>query len=90
MLCERFFTSSKIGDKDFNCKRCGRTVCKDCSSEKKLISQDAKHEERVCDLCDTVMSNYQLISDTDLKYDLNCDRIDLMDHFYNQLAFRKI
>ena len=82
MLCLRAFSNHLAFDKDFNCKRCARTVCKDCSSLKRLISSDAKKEERVCDLCETVMSNYSLISELDLKYDLACDRIDLMDHFY--------
>ena len=32
-----------IGDRDFSCKRCGLSVCAQCSSRKRYLSQEANN-----------------------------------------------
>jgi hypothetical protein len=36
MLCERSF--GRGFDKEYHCKRCARSVCKDCSASKKVVA----------------------------------------------------
>ena len=41
-----------------NCKRCGVAVCDSCSRSKRRLSKLDKDKLRVCDDCDTLLSNY--------------------------------
>lgn len=63
-LCNTSFSgkmSSILVSKDkkkHNCKRCGVSVCTLCSSSpKRRLSKIDKKKYRVCDECDTLMSN---------------------------------
>lgn len=61
MLCSHKFGSVfMIGSEAENCSRCGKAVCDPCSSQKRRLSKLEKKKYRVCDLCDTVLSNYNL------------------------------
>lgn len=54
MLCQ-----SKFGFLGaHNCKRCGIAVCDGCSRSKRRLSKLDKDKLRVCDDCDTLLSNY--------------------------------
>lgn len=54
MLCQ-----SKFGFMGtYNCKRCGVAVCDPCSKSKRRLSKLDKDKLRVCDDCDTLLSNY--------------------------------
>jgi hypothetical protein len=60
-LCQTAFSSKMGFNKDRqkkHCKRCGAAVCGLCSaSPKRRLSKIDKQKYRVCDECDTLMSN---------------------------------
>eukprot|EP00347_Sterkiella_histriomuscorum_P005670 403355710 len=43
--------------KRHHCRKCGTTVCSLCSQQKRRLSKVDKKKYRVCDVCDTLMSN---------------------------------
>ncbi len=61
-LCERHLGRiSKLGagpcTKRHHCRKCGSTVCSLCSNQKRRLCKVDKKKYRVCDVCDTLMSN---------------------------------
>mmetsp|Transcript_52014 Transcript_52014/g.71389 ORF Transcript_52014/g.71389 Transcript_52014/m.71389 type:complete len:99 (-) Transcript_52014:615-911(-) len=57
MLCLLVFKTLSFTMKK-NCKRCGKMVCDSCSQAKRRLSKLEKKKQRVCDECDTLLSNY--------------------------------
>jgi hypothetical protein len=55
MLCPQKFA---IFSPQHNCKKCGKSICGDCSKNKRRLSKMDKNKFRVCDECDTLLSNY--------------------------------
>ena len=55
MLCPQKFA---IFSPQHNCKKCGKSICGDCSKNKRRLSKMDKSKFRVCDECDTLLSNY--------------------------------
>ena len=41
-----------------HCRKCGKQVCDACSKNKRRLSRLEKTKYKVCDECDTLMSNY--------------------------------
>ena len=39
------------------CRKCGRSVCQACSTKSRRLCAQEKQKFKVCDLCDTVLSN---------------------------------
>ena len=56
MLCSTKF--STFLNSQHNCKKCGKAVCDACSRSKRRLSRLDKDKFRVCDECDTLLSNY--------------------------------
>ena len=47
----------------FHCKKCARNVCQKCSNNRRPLSKQDQKEgivNRVCDRCDTELSNAQI------------------------------
>ena len=60
MLCSEAYGHFKMLSKK-NCRRCGKSVCENCSKSQRRLSQLDKKQHRVCDECDALMSNHQLL-----------------------------
>lgn len=44
-----------------HCRRCGKSVCQKCSMTKRYLSKsDKKTLYRICDFCDTKLSNFKV------------------------------
>jgi hypothetical protein len=43
-----------------HCRRCFKSVCDKCSNNKRRIYRNSEKEYRVCDFCDTQISNFRL------------------------------
>ena len=57
-LCNRKYGLLVLSE--HHCKRCGRSVCADCSESKRVLSKQDEKFYRVCDSCDTKMQNFKL------------------------------
>jgi len=61
MLCSKLYNVSMLfGTDKQNCSRCGKSVCDNCSQAKVRLSKLEKKKHRVCDFCDSVLSNFKL------------------------------
>ncbi|CDW79685.1 and ph domain-containing protein 6 [Stylonychia lemnae] len=60
-LCEkplsRITLAGTSTQKRHHCRKCGTSVCNLCSQQKRRLSKVDKKKFRVCDVCDTLMSN---------------------------------
>lgn len=56
MLCSQKFAF--LSASQHNCKKCGKSICDACSKSKRRLSKLDKAKLRVCDECDTLLSNY--------------------------------
>lgn len=56
MLCAQKFAF--LSASQHNCKKCGKSICDACSKSKRRLSKLEKTKFRVCDECDTLLSNY--------------------------------
>ena len=51
----------KLTNRRHHCRLCGKSVCDKCSLNKRYLSKsDKKTYHRVCDFCDTKLSNYKV------------------------------
>jgi hypothetical protein len=57
-LCERNF--NKISLPRHHCRKCNKSVCNQCSNNKRKLSKQNDQLLRVCDFCDTQLSNFKL------------------------------
>jgi len=58
-LCDRTFAKLK-GINRHHCRKCNKSVCQQCSNNKRKLSKQDETLFRVCDFCDTHLSNYKL------------------------------
>jgi hypothetical protein len=58
-LCDRTFNKLK-GIPRHHCRKCNRSVCTQCSNNKRKLTKKDDSLYRVCDACDTMLSNYKL------------------------------
>jgi len=58
-LCDRTFSKFK-GISRHHCRKCLKSVCQQCSSNTRKLSKQDDTKYRVCDFCDTQLSNYKL------------------------------
>ena len=58
-LCEVTFNKLK-GVNRHHCRKCFKSVCQPCSANKRKLAKNDETLHRVCDYCDTVLSNYKL------------------------------
>ena len=58
-LCEKTFNKIK-GIGRHHCRKCYKSVCQQCSSQKRKLAKNIDTLFRVCDYCDTQLSNYKL------------------------------
>lgn len=58
-LCDRDFNKLKRIDRH-HCRKCYRSVCDKCSMSRRKLSKACKDPHRVCDYCDTQLSNFKL------------------------------
>jgi len=58
-LCERSFNKLK-GVSRHHCRKCNKSVCQQCSNNKRKLSKADEELFRVCDFCDTILSNFKL------------------------------
>ena len=59
-LCDKAVTRMNItgqGHKRHHCRKCGMSVCSLCSQQQRRLCKEDKQKYRVCDQCDTLMSN---------------------------------
>lgn len=60
-ICEIGFSKTRVlGKVEHHCKRCGKAICDDCSSAKRVLCRQDSVKYRVCDICDTDMDNHRL------------------------------
>jgi len=58
-LCDRNFAKLK-GINRHHCRKCNRSVCQQCSASKRRLAKNDENTYRVCDFCDTQLSNSKL------------------------------
>jgi len=58
-LCDRNFAKLK-GINRHHCRKCNRSVCQQCSASKRRLAKNDETLYRVCDFCDTQLSNAKL------------------------------
>ena len=58
-LCEVVFNKIK-GINRHHCRKCHRSVCTQCSNNKRKLSKKDDTLFKVCDFCDTQLSNFKL------------------------------
>ena len=60
MLCSEAYGHFKMLSKK-NCRACGKSVCDNCSKANRRLSQLDQKKHKVCDECDALMANHQLL-----------------------------
>lgn len=58
-LCDQQFSKLK-GISRHHCRKCNKSVCQQCSNNKRKLAKQDETLYRVCDQCDTILSNYKL------------------------------
>ena len=58
-LCQSKFKKFG-GNPRHHCRRCYKSVCNQCSGNKRRLAKNSDKVFRVCDFCDTQLSNYKL------------------------------
>lgn len=58
-LCDRTFGKFK-GINRHHCRKCNRSVCQQCGGCFRKLSKNDETLYRVCDFCDTQLSNFKL------------------------------
>lgn len=58
-LCNAVFNKLR-GNPRHHCRNCFKSVCDKCSNNKRRIYRNSEKEYRVCDFCDTKLSNFKL------------------------------
>ena len=66
MLCEKVFDEFE----HHHCMRCARSVCEQCSNERRKLCTKNNNYYRTCDLCITAMENVELQGACVLQYQL--------------------
>jgi hypothetical protein len=59
-FCELCDTTFNLRTKRHHCRKCKKSVCQSCSGTKRQISKKDQTLYRVCDYCDTQLSNFKL------------------------------
>ena len=59
-FCELCDTTFNLITKRHHCRKCNKSVCHACSGTKRQISKQDTTLHRVCDYCDTQLSNFKL------------------------------
>lgn len=57
-LCD--VTFKKVFNPRHHCRRCYKSVCNNCSGSKRRLCKKSEKEYRVCDACDTQLSNHKI------------------------------
>mmetsp|Transcript_27832 Transcript_27832/g.26887 ORF Transcript_27832/g.26887 Transcript_27832/m.26887 type:complete len:165 (-) Transcript_27832:503-997(-) len=72
-----------------HCRRCGKTVCSKCGTNKRYLSKkDKKNLYRICDQCDTILSNFKLKQTVDSNIQAQRDQIEIIDFTLQQTQDR--
>ena len=58
-FCQVVFNKLK-GKNRHHCRRCKKSVCDACSTNRRRLAKSSDKTFRVCDFCDTQLSNYKL------------------------------
>ena len=77
-----------MGSSDFLCKRCGKTVCKNCFTKKRQIAKLDPRQERVCDLCDVALDNVRLRYAQNKISNHQAKKNSILQHYIDKLEKR--
>ena len=73
-----------ITNRRHHCRYCGKSVCQKCSTSKRYLSKsDKKTLHRICDYCDTKLSNFKVIFILDKHF--NVVRVK-SEHYHQSVA----
>ena len=61
-LCEKPFTPAIGKNPVRHCKRCGKSVCQQCSDQRRRLSKQDSLAYRTCDSCVTEMENFKIVA----------------------------
>ena len=92
-LCEIQFkrpvASLSAGIKRHHCRNCYRSVCQKCSTNLRRLSKADATPQRVCDYCDTRMSNFKLEQNQKSIIEAQQDKLEMYEYQIEELKSQR-